>query len=139
MQYEIRYRERALSHVESGLSQREVAKRFGISRNTLADWISRKNSGEGLAPRKRANRHKKIAPDKLDGFLRKTPDAYGGEIAAAFGCSRSAVCYALRRQGYTLKKKRPPSGSATNSNARPFAKPSPASSRGRLRMWMRQG
>ena len=104
MSYEIQFRGRVLSRLASGLSQRETAKWFGISRNTLADWLAREKNGQGLAPRKRAPKPKKIKPARLDKIIRETPDIYGCEIAALLGCSRAAVCYALRRHGYTLKK-----------------------------------
>jgi len=139
MSYEIRFRELVLSRLEAGLSQRKTAKLFGISRNTLADWLARKTNGEGLAPRKRVPEPKKIRPGRLAAILRKTPDIYGCEIAAKLGCSRAAVCYALRRHGYTLKKKPPPSGSATSGSAKPSATPSPAWRRENPRMWTRQG
>jgi len=119
MSYKIRFRKRVLSRLETGLSQCKAARLFGISRNTLADWLARRNRGEGLAPRKRAGKPKKIDPERLHAIIHKTPDIYGYEIAAELGCSCSAVYYALRRHGYILKKKPPPSRNATKSSANP--------------------
>jgi hypothetical protein len=115
-----------------------VAKVFKISRNTLSDCEKRAAAGEGLAPRKRKRPHKKIPPQQLRDLMAKTPGIYSGEIAAEFGCSQSSAWNALWRLGFTSKKKLPPSKSATKPCAKPFAKPLPASSRKRSRLWTKQ-
>lgn len=48
---------------------------------------------------------KKIDPEKLAAYLEELPDAYLYEIAAIFNCSSAAVCKALKRLGYTHKKR----------------------------------
>ena len=138
MSYEIRFKERVLSRLETGISQREAARVFGISRNTFTDWLAYRNSGERLVPRKRAGKPRKIKPGRLHAIIRKTPDVYGCEIAAELGCSRSAVCYALRRHGYTLKKNAA-FRERDEKQAKPSSQPSPAPRRKSSRMWTRQG
>jgi len=129
MAYDIRFKERVLSYLDKGHSQRETAAVFGVGTSTIKDWRRRLATGEGLAPRARTRAPKKIPPDRLRAIVTQTPDLYGGEIAALFACSYSAVWYALRRIGFTLKKKRRPTRSVTKGCAKPSSKPSPASAR----------
>jgi len=48
---------------------------------------------------------KKIDPEKLKTYMERHPDAYLKEIAEEFGCSAPAVLKALRRLGFTRKKR----------------------------------
>jgi len=139
MSYDIKFKQRALSHWDNGHGQRETAKLFAISRTTLINWRQRLSSGEGLAPKTRKRNAKKIPPERLREIIAKTPDAYCGEIAAQFACPYSAVWYALGRLGLTLKKKRRATRSGTRDCGKPSAKPSPSSARTCSAMPTRRG
>jgi len=62
------------------------------------------SSGEGLEVRKRQRKPKKINPERFLSYMAANPDAYEREIAAEFGCVRSAVQQAFKRYGITRKK-----------------------------------
>ncbi|MDR0517892.1 MAG: transposase, partial [Fibromonadaceae bacterium] len=57
---------------------------------------------------------KKIEPDKLAAYMKERPDAFLKEIAQEFSCCIEAARKALKRNGFTLKKRR----SATRSAMR---------------------
>jgi len=78
---------------------------FGVDAKTIRNW-ERQLKERGNLARKPLNRiHKKIDPEKLCEYLREKPDATQSELAALFGCSQPAVYKALKRHGYTRKKR----------------------------------
>ena len=106
MGYEKKYRQQVLTYMEKGHTQEATGKLFGISTTTLKRWKSRAASGEGLEDRIRQRKPKKIDPEKLLAYVAANPDAYEREIAAEFGCGRSAVQKRLKKLGITRKKRR---------------------------------
>jgi transposase len=131
MAYDIKFKQRVLSYLDKGHSQRETANTFDVGTTTIKNWRRLLANGEGLAPKPRRRKPKKIDPVRLREIVEDKPDAYGGEIADELGCSYSAVWYALRRLGFTLKKKRRPTTNATSCCAPPSSKPSRNSRRKR--------
>jgi transposase len=123
MAYDIRFKKQVLSRLEQGHRHRETALLFGIGTTSIKNWKKRLRTGEGLAPRIRKRAPKKIPPEQLRQAIEKNPDAYGTELAALFGCCYASVWNALRKQGFTLKKKRRPSRNATKPCAKRSAKP----------------
>jgi len=105
MSYDKKFKERVLSHVASGHSQEATAKLYGIGTSAIKEWKKRVTTGEGLDARKRQRKPRKIDPARLLCYMEANPDAYEREIAAEFGCVRSAVQKALKKQGITRKKR----------------------------------
>jgi transposase len=81
------------------LSIREVAKRFGMSPNTIFKW------GKKIKPKiERKKRVTQIDMEKLEEDIRKSPDAYQYERAQRLKVSQTAVHFGLNRLGVTYKK-----------------------------------
>jgi len=106
MAYEKKYKERVLAYLEAGHTQAETAAIFGVGTTTIKGWKKRQASGEGLEAKKRRYTPRKIDLEKLRAYVTANPDAYEREMAAEFGCARSAIQKALKRLGITRKKRR---------------------------------
>ena len=120
MAYDKKFKEKVLSHMATGHTQEATAKLFGIGTATIKEWRKRVSSGEGLEARKRQRKPKKIDPARLFSYMAANPDAYESEIAAEFGCVRSAVQKALKRHGITRKKRRQSTESVMKSDGKPL-------------------
>jgi len=71
---------------------------------TILDWEDLLEKTGSLEKRALNRSHKKIDPVELSEYILEFPDAYLHEIGAHFGCSATAVFYALENQNITLKK-----------------------------------
>ena len=100
MTYSIDFRKKVLSiKAKEGLSFAKVAKRFGISVNSLFLWSK---SIEPKRTRKKAPI--RIHNDLLLNDIKKFPDAYMYERAQRLGVSTAGICSALKRLNITYKK-----------------------------------
>lgn len=108
MSYSLDFRRSVISNIESGKSWNEVIETFKIGRQTLASWLKKHRSGEGLedAPRK-AYKVRKIDSELLLKELEKNPDATLEELAAIFNCWPHAIHRRLKKLGITRKKNHP--------------------------------
>lgn len=104
MAHPVEIRQKALDYLERCKNVIEVAKVFGISRSTLYQWKTKKETTGQIKHSSGGLRHMKIDREKLSAYVEKRPDAYLHEIASEFNCSVSAVFYALRSLGFTYKK-----------------------------------
>lgn len=82
----------------------ETYKVFGISKTTILDWEKLSKETGSLEKRQLNRTFKKIDPVELAKIIIEEPDLYLSEIAERFGCSASAVFYALENEKITLKK-----------------------------------
>lgn len=84
---------------EEKLSIRGIAKRYGISPNTIYRWLKK------LEPKKeRKERATKIDMKGLEADVKKHPDLYQYERGEKFKVRQSTICYALKRLGISYKK-----------------------------------
>ena len=113
-QYSGGLRERALRQVDAGRPVGEVAALFGVHRATLVRWRRRAAAGE-LAPRPRPGRTPAIGRAQHPALAAQAaarPDATLVEHCAAWAAatgvavSQATMCRALRRLGWTRKKRR---------------------------------
>ena len=104
MAHSIEIREKALEYLERCKNISQVARAYGISRNTLYCWLDLKQKTGKLERRVVKARPRKIDREKLAAYIEQYPDAYLAEIAKHFHCSAVAVFYALRSMGITRKK-----------------------------------
>ena len=90
--------------VEGGGSKAEAARRFGLSRRTVYNWL---NKGADYATRGTPGpKHShKIDMQRLKEAVSRQPDATLHELADIFSVHYSTVSYALKRTGYSRKKR----------------------------------
>lgn len=100
MSYDLRFRQYVLKiRASEGLSFTKVAKRFGISKQTVYKWTKR------LEPKKTRNKPAtKIDMAALRQDIEKYPDAYQHERAERFGVTPMGIWHALKRLKVTYKK-----------------------------------
>jgi len=101
--------DRVLAACDRGMKTKQVADVFAVS----PAWVRRvkqrrRESGE-TAPRPCGGRtHYKIDRDRLAQLVGEYPDATLKELRSMLGvdCAESAVCTALKKLGFTYKKRR---------------------------------
>lgn len=104
--YSINLRERVLSYIDDGHTQKEASEVFKIPRQTIYNWFCLKSETGGLRMRHSGKRHySKFDAEKLKETLILPPDYYLSEIAVVFKVTPSSVCRALKRCGITRKKR----------------------------------
>lgn len=104
MSYDIKFRERTIEYYRKGHSWSETLETFGISSETLNNWLKKKEAGD-LSDKKVKKRKRKLSAEDLQEYVAANPDAYQWEMAKHFGCSQQAICQALERNGITRKKR----------------------------------
>lgn len=115
MAHTIEIRQKALDYLERCNSKTKVAQAFGISRNTLYQWIQLKEEKGNLSHNSGGCRKIKINKEQLKSYVEQHPDAYLHEIAEQFNCSAPAIHKALKAINITLKKRPQPTKSKTQS------------------------
>lgn len=109
-------RERVIEAVESGLSRRAAAERFGVAVSTAIKWVRRWHQTGNLWPRpqggdKRSYRIEAYR-DEILALVEKRPDMTLAEITErlerdhGLGVAQSTVWRFLRRHRITFKKNR---------------------------------
>jgi transposase len=102
-------RDRVLAARERGLRTRQVAELFGVSAAWVRRVMQRKRECGEIAPRPRGGVTViKIDIERLRQLVQQQPDATARELHGLLGidCSVSAVDMALRRLGFSFKKRR---------------------------------
>jgi len=107
--YALDLRERIVRFVNAGGSKVEAAKRFGVARKTVYNYLALVKAG-ALAPKASWGSWKKFEPAKVRAYVAKHPDATLWEIGRAFKGTDVGALSALRLLGITLKKTRKISG-----------------------------
>lgn len=106
MHYNVDLRRKAISAIERGMPKADVARTFGINRQTLYNWLGR---GDDLAPKLATTRLRKVDKTKLRALVEATPDARLVDFAHAMNVAPSAICYQFQKMG-VLKKNDPVRG-----------------------------
>jgi transposase len=104
MSYDKKYRECVLAHVDSGKTQEEVRKMFGLGVNTITQWKKLREETGDLENRELERKPKKIDPEKLREYFAKKPEAFDHEAAKEFGCTAQAIGKSRRKHKITVKK-----------------------------------
>lgn len=104
MTYSHDLRMKALEYAEKCGSNRIASQVFGVTHQTLLNWIKLKKQSD-LAPKKKQRKPSKLDNEKLKSYIQAYPDAYLREIGEVFGVTLSAVFYACKRLKITLKKR----------------------------------
>ena len=104
MTYSVDLRAKVVAFVRGGGSKSEAARRFGVSRVAVYDWLER----EDLAPRQRGvSRIRKLDRVALLKDVNAHPERLLKERAALFGVKPSSMCVALKKLRMSRKKNVP--------------------------------
>jgi transposase len=104
MSYDKKFRERVLSHVDSGKTQTDVRILFGLGENTIRAWLNLRKETGGLENRVLKRKHKKIDPHLLRKYFEANPEAFDYEAAKEFSCTPQAISKCRRKHKITIKK-----------------------------------
>jgi transposase len=106
--YSLDLRNRVIAAVESGLYKTEICQLYQISRKTLYSWLERYQKQGNLEPITGFQKgHSHLIKD-LEAFrcyVDDHPDQTQEEMAAAFQVSRATIGRALKKIGYSRKKR----------------------------------
>jgi transposase len=110
--YSMDLRERAVAAVDRQEgSQRQIARRFGISLSTLSGWLRRRRQTGSIAPKPHGGGHPPALDpthrQQLRELVRQQPDATLEELTERLGipCHRMAIWRTLRKLRISRKKK----------------------------------
>jgi transposase len=102
MRYSKDLRRRVVEYVRQGGSKAEAARRFGVSRPTVYEWLA---LGGDLSARKPGpQKAHKLAWEALRRAVEDHPEKRKTEWAREFGVGTTAIHYALRRMNLRRKK-----------------------------------
>ncbi len=120
--YSIDLRERVLSYIEDGHTQKEASEVFKIPRQTIYNWLCLKTGTGYLGMRRSGKRRSsKFDEEKLKETITLHPDYYLSEIAVVFKATPGGVCRALKRWGITRKKRAFSSRNEMKSSVKSFS------------------
>ena len=137
-------RKRLVSAVETGMTRRSAAQRFGVAASTAIKWADQWRWTGDVRPRPRGRDHRsqriEAHAEEILALIEETPDITLAEMAEhldeAHGLveAQSTIWRLLDRRGMTFKKTRTPASSSALTfcdGATPGSKPS--------RTWTRRG
>ena len=114
--YSMDLRERVLGMCDAGRTTREVARAFDVSESWVRRLKQRRREDSTVGPRPSGGRrHGHFEPkhlQQLQHWLRQHPDATLESLltrvdrAMGLSCSLMAVCRAVKKLGWSLKKRR---------------------------------
>ena len=109
--YSIEIREQAIKSLAEGNKQKDVAKIFSITRQTLSSWVKLKKQKNSLKPDVHYNKlkFKRINDEEFIKYMssdnpNKNYNKTITEIALDFNVSRNTIWKYLHRLGYKFKK-----------------------------------
>lgn len=122
MAYSYDLRTKALDYIEKGGSKVQAGQIFGVTVQTLINWVKRKKQGNLAPATTRKRKPQKLETEKLKAYIEKHPDKYLREIAEEFGVTVTAVFYACKRLKITLKKRHPSTRKGMSCKGRNFGR-----------------
>ena len=122
MAYSYDLRTKALDYIEKGGSKVQAGQIFGVTVQTLLNWVKRKKEGNLAPDATRKRSPQKLKTEKLKTYIEKYPDSYLREIAEEFGVTITAVFYACKRLKITLKKRHPSTRKEMNREEKSFSR-----------------
>ena len=106
--YSADLRERAISYLSSGYSQRAVAELLTISKTTVGRWACDYQKSKSYLPKQRTVWPSKIDPKKLATLIKNKPDLTLEDMGEALNVTGAAVFKHMKKRGYSYKKKHLP-------------------------------
>lgn len=122
MTYSHDLRKRALEYIEKGNTKAETSRVFGVTVQTLINWVKRKNHGNLPSNPTRNRQPQKLDSEKLKAYIQEHPDAFLREIAQKFKVSLTTVFYGCKRLKITLKKRLPSTKKGMRKKGRSFVR-----------------
>ena len=121
MAYSMDYKKRAVAYKQEGHTFQQLREAFGIPSETYYQWEQKLRSGYYETPIKR-ERKRKIDKEALRQAVADKPDAFLKEYAEQFGCTPTAVFYALEKLDITRKKRLSPITNSQGNGGRNTAR-----------------
>lgn len=120
--YSVDLRSRVLGAYDRGMETKEISENFRVSPAWARRVKQRRREHGELTPRPMGGkRYEKIDRVRLAALVEQQPDATLAELRERLGvrCAISAICTALKRLGWSFKKRRStrPSRTARTSHA----------------------
>ena len=103
MAYSKDFIERAVAYRREGHTFEQLREAFGIPSATYYDWERKLENGHFDVKVKR-ERKRKIDKEALKRSVMEKPDAFLSEYAEEFGCTPTAIFYALEKLNISRKK-----------------------------------
>jgi transposase len=117
MAYSLDYKKRAVAYKQEGHTLKQLREAFGIPAETYYNWKEKLESGYFDTVIKR-ERKRKIDKELLKQAVAEKPDAFLKEYAEQFGCTATAIFYALENMDITRKKRHIPITKNQSGNGR---------------------
>ena len=122
--YSLDLRQKAIAAIESGQSKVAVSQLLGIARSTLTDWHNQYRSQGEVAPKQgyqQGHSHKITDWPAFRAFAEAHGDKTQAEMAQLWPdeISDDTMGRALKRIGFTRKKRRTSTANETRNNAKP--------------------
>src|SRR5579863_1280745 len=92
--YGLDLRERIVRYVNAGGSKAEAAKRFGVARKTVYNYLTLVQTG-ALAPKESWGTWKKFDPARVRAYVAQHPEATLWEIGLALALEKSSFTFPL--------------------------------------------
>ena len=105
MAYSEDFRVKVLAHFDKYGNKTKTAEEFGISKQTLINWIKLREETGGVQHSAGGSRIIKIEEEVLKKVVEKYPDNFLRETAEIFNCSVSCIHYWFKKLKITHKKK----------------------------------
>ena len=106
MAYDMKFKEKVLEILaQNNGNVLKTSKLLNLNYRTVVRWKETAARGESLIHKSGGKRLEKINPEKLKEYVDKHPDKYLRELAKEFNCSKTGIFDALKKLGYTNKKK----------------------------------
>ena len=107
--YSYDLRVRVVAAVEKGLGVKEASQTFGVHRDTILAWVTRKEATGDVRAKtgyQHGHSHKIADLQRFKTFVTNQGDATVEELAAAWGgVGRMTIWRQLQKLGYTHKKR----------------------------------
>jgi len=105
MAYSKDLRERVITYLKAGHTQKETSSIFNVGTTTIKNWLSLLSETGSLEKRTLEREASIFEAEKLNTYIKENPNALLKDVAAHFGGSVTGAFYALEREKITLKKR----------------------------------
>jgi len=104
MGYSKEFKEKVVARYDRKNNKRAAAAEFGISVDSLSDWLKLREETGSLEKRPIPGRARKVNYQKVKEYFDENSDAYLHEAGEVFGIKPSSVSYILKILKYSYKK-----------------------------------